>query len=133
MTRGASVGRRAGADVKFSLADLARQPEGPWTLRLDHEPQSALRVQASRVEGANLQRAAYIYRNDYAVTGDRCRNHPGAPGQLDRGLHRARPSLGAENAVADDRDDDRDAQQGGDSGDQHQPAHPRHDLRLCRT
>ena len=100
---------------------------------LGHEPQPALRAQRSGIEGANLQRAAYIYRNDDTVTGGRCGNDPGALGKLSGGLHRARPSLGAKNAIADDRNDDRDAQHGGDAGDQHQPAHARDDLSLRRA
>ena len=126
----------ASGDAAIALPSGRREsplsrPKSP-PLRFDHKPQSALQAQGFGIEGANLERAAYIHRNDDTVAGDRCRNHPGALGQQSRGLHRGRPSLGAENAIADDSDDDRDAQHGGDPGYQHQPAHPRDDPRLRR-
>jgi hypothetical protein len=45
-------------------------------------------------------------------------------------LGRRHASIGAEKAIADDADDDGDAEQGGKAGDQHQPSHPGDDLLL---
>src|SRR5262249_32774786 len=85
-----------------------------------------------------------IYNDDDAVARRPYGSHPRALGQPCRGFdgtgrgtcgltrRRPCPSLGAENTVADDGNHDRDAEDGGEPGDEHQPATARDDLGLRR-
>jgi len=72
-----------------AAATLAR----PVTSRLDAKLQPSLLAQRPCIEGADLDRAAYLDGDDDAVARDRRLNDARAPGQLRRGLD---TSLGPE-------------------------------------
>ena len=97
-------------------------------LRLGGEAQPRRGAQGPGLEAADFGHAAYIEREHHGVSGDRGLHDPRAPGQQ-RG-HVADASIAPENAIADDADDDGDAEQRGEAGNHHQPAHPRDEERL---
>ncbi len=126
----------------------ARAPatrSGNSRLRLVGEAHPAFGAQRAGVVGADFDRAADVERDDDALAGDSGRDHASTLGQWRRHLDHPPvrsakvagagrwASPAAENAIADDCDDDRDAEHRGGTGNQHQPAHFGDDLRLCRA
>src|SRR5262245_55829688 len=94
--------------------------------RLGRKPEPSGGLERLDVEGADLDRAAYIERHRDAVLGHG-RGDDARALRQQRGDVRRRASLRLENAIADDADDRSDREERGGAGDQHQPPHLRDD------